>query len=101
MEKCSLSRGEEFIFLGEVLAQGKVVCAKGEVFRCHRIKVFLRRGRTNGVGPSTTSAWPGRKQPDISMEVDTVRLETSRLETGVLKELSLAGIAKLSQLKCS
>jgi hypothetical protein len=29
-----------------------------------------------GVGPSTTLAWPGWKQPDIPVEVDTGRLET-------------------------
>ncbi len=32
-----------------------------------------------GVGPSTTLAWPGWKQPNIVVEVDTARLETSRL----------------------
>ncbi len=46
-----------------------------------------------GVGPSTTLAWLGWKQPDIPVEVDTARLETSRTEAGVLKKLSLAGIA--------
>jgi hypothetical protein len=54
-----------------------------------------------GVGPDTTLAWPGWKQPDIPVEVDTDRLETSRTEAGVLKKLSLAGIAKLSRLKYS
>jgi hypothetical protein len=29
-----------------------------------------------GVGPSTTLAWHGWKQPDIPVEVDTGRLET-------------------------
>ena len=52
-----------------------------------------------GVGPDMTLAWPGWKQPDIPVEVDTDRLETSRREAGVLKKLSLAGIAKLSRLK--
>jgi hypothetical protein len=33
-----------------------------------------------GVGPSTTLAWPGWKQPDIAVEVDTARLETSRFK---------------------
>jgi hypothetical protein len=34
-------------------------------------------------GPSTTLAWPGRKQPDIPVEVvDTPRLETSRFKNG-------------------
>ncbi len=49
-----------------------------------------------GVGPRATLAWPGWKQPDIPVEVDTDRLETSRMEAGVI---SLAGIAKLSRLK--
>ncbi len=40
---------------------------------------------TKGVGPSTTLAWPGWKQPDIPVEVDTARLETSRTDT--VKEL--------------
>ncbi len=38
-----------------------------------------------GVGPSTTLAWPGWKQPDIPVEVDTARLATSRTDT--VKEL--------------
>jgi hypothetical protein len=46
-----------------------------------------------GVGSDTTLAWPGWKQHDIPVEVDTDRLETSRMEAGVLKTLSLAGIA--------
>jgi hypothetical protein len=50
---------------------------------------------TKGVGRGPTLAWPGWKQPDIPVEVDTDRLETSRSEAGVLKKLSLAGIAKL------
>ncbi len=54
-----------------------------------------------GVGPSTTLAWPGWKQPDIPVEVDTARLETSRTVAGVLKKLRLASIAKLSRLKYS
>ncbi len=40
---------------------------------------------TKGVGPSTTLAWPGWKQPDIPVEVDTARLATSRTDT--VKEL--------------
>jgi len=47
-----------------------------------------------GVGPSTTLAWPGWKQPDIPVEVDTGRLETSRTDAGVLKKLSLTVTAK-------
>jgi hypothetical protein len=54
---------------------------------------------TKGVGPGPTLAWPGWKQPDIPVEVDTGRFETNRSEAGVLKKLSLAGIAKLSRLK--
>ncbi len=33
---------------------------------------------TKGVGPGRTLAWPGWKQPDIPVEVDTDRHETSR-----------------------
>ncbi len=32
-------------------------------------------GVIKGVGPSTTLAWPGWKQPDIAVDVDTARLE--------------------------
>ncbi len=63
--------------------------------------ISLNCGVTKGVGLGPTLAWPGWKQPDIPVEVDTDRLETSRLEAGVLKKLSLAGKAKLSQLKYS
>jgi hypothetical protein len=35
---------------------------------------------SKGVGPSTTLAWPGWKQPHIAVEVDTAQLETSRLK---------------------
>ena len=51
-----------------------------------------------GVGPGPTLAWPGWKRPDIPVEVDTDRLETSCTDAGVLKKLSLAGLAKLSRL---
>ncbi len=54
-----------------------------------------------GVGPDTTLAWAGWKKPDIPVEVDTDRLETSCSEAGVLKKFSLVGIAKLSRLKYS
>ncbi len=37
-------------------------------------------GQTNGVGPDMILAWPGWKQSDIVMEVDTGRLETSRFK---------------------
>ncbi len=63
------------------------------------VGVNILEGQTKGVGPGPTLAWPGWKQPDIPVEVDTDRLETSRSEAGVLKKLSLAGIAKLSRLK--
>jgi hypothetical protein len=42
---------------------------------------LLLIGLTKGVGPSTTLAWPGWKQPDIPVEVDMARLETSRTDT--------------------
>ncbi len=35
---------------------------------------------TKGVGPGLTLAWPGRRQPDIPVEVDTDRLQTSRFK---------------------
>jgi hypothetical protein len=38
-----------------------------------------------GEGPSTTLAWPGWKQPDIPVEVDTARHETSRFKNGFAK----------------
>jgi hypothetical protein len=41
------------------------------------------------VKPSTTLAWPGWKQPDIPVEVDTARLETSRFKNGFAKCLLL------------
>ncbi len=40
-----------------------------------------QRDQSKGVGPSTTLALPGWKQPDIPVEVDTARLETSRTDT--------------------
>ncbi len=36
--------------------------------------------KLKGVGPSMTLAWPGWKQSDIAVEVDTGRLETSRFK---------------------
>ncbi len=36
------------------------------------------RGLTKGVGPGATLAWPGWKQPDISVKMDTARLETGQ-----------------------
>ncbi len=42
--------------------------------------MYVPRGKV-GVGPSTTLAWSGGwKQPDIAVEVDTARLETSRFK---------------------
>jgi hypothetical protein len=38
-----------------------------------------------GVGPSTTIAWPDWKQPEIAVEVDTARLETSRFKIFCVK----------------
>jgi hypothetical protein len=38
------------------------------------------RGIHKGVGPSATLAWPGWKQPDIAVEVDTEQLKTSRFK---------------------
>ena len=36
--------------------------------------------QTKGVGPGMTLAWPGWKQSDIAVEVDTGQLETSRFK---------------------
>jgi hypothetical protein len=36
--------------------------------------------QAKGVGPGMTLAWPGWKQSDIAVEVDTGRLETSRFK---------------------
>jgi hypothetical protein len=67
----------------------------------HQVGGYVVRScvKGKGVGRGPTLAWPGWKQPDIPVEVDTDRLETSRSEAGVLKKLGLAGIAKLSRLK--
>ena len=68
--------------------------------KCNVLYTLLHGDVTpKGVGRGPTLAWPGWKQPDIPVEVDTDRLETSRSEAGVLKKLSLAGIAQLSRLK--
>ncbi len=48
----------------------------------------MRTDRTKGVGPSTTLAWPGWKQPDIPVEVDTARLETSRTGTATKRSIT-------------
>ncbi len=37
---------------------------------------MLKSVFAKGVGPGPTLAWPGWKQPDIPVEVDTGRLET-------------------------
>jgi hypothetical protein len=46
---------------------------------------WLQESDPKGVGPSTTLAWPRWKQPDIPVEVDTARLETSRFKNGFAK----------------
>jgi hypothetical protein len=46
-------------------------------------------GFTKGAGPSTTLAWPGWKQPDIAVEVDTARLETSRFKKCCVNSITL------------
>ncbi len=42
----------------------------------------IRYFKNKGVGPSTTSAWPGWKQPDIPVEVDTARPQSKELVRG-------------------
>ncbi len=44
------------------------------------LKCNLSTVWSKGVGPSTTLAWPGWKQPDIAVEVDLARLYTSRFK---------------------
>ncbi len=47
--------------------------------------------KDKGVGPGPTLAWPGWKQPDIPVEVDTGRLET---EVGrSFKEIELSRLS--------
>jgi hypothetical protein len=58
----------------------------------HFVRVFMKM---SVLKPKTGSINSG------TVEVDTVRLETSHTDAGVLKKLSLAGIAKLSRLKYS
>jgi hypothetical protein len=41
---------------------------------------YIGRDETKGVGPGPTLAWPGWKQPDISVKVDTARLEAGQLK---------------------
>jgi hypothetical protein len=43
-------------------------------------KPCMGSGIIKGVGPSTTLVRPGWKQPDIPVEVDTARLETSQFK---------------------
>ena len=49
---------------------------------CNSVAVarWRARGTSKGVGPGMTLAWPGWKQSDIALEVDTGRLETSRFK---------------------
>jgi hypothetical protein len=41
---------------------------------------LARSHKTKGVGPGPTLAWPGWKQPDISVKVDTARLEAGQFK---------------------
>ncbi len=47
--------------------------------------------KTKGVGPSTTLAWPGWKQPDIPVEVDLV-VNSRMLLKRPKREIFVAGI---------
>jgi hypothetical protein len=40
----------------------------------------LKESQTKGVGPGPTLAWPGWKQPDISVKVDTAPLEAGQFK---------------------
>ncbi len=50
--------------------------------RAYVLRACVRR---KGLGPSTTLAWPGWKQPDIAVKVDTARLNTSRFKNSCEK----------------
>ncbi len=98
---------DRVLFLGEgFLGELKLVLVLGEAFQIsHKLGLVLVELfgvlvqqlcpqaftlimyciSPKGVGSSTTLAWPGWKQPDIPVEVDTARLETSR--TDMVKEL--------------
>jgi hypothetical protein len=43
--------------------------------RSHKLRVLFK-----GVGRGPTLAWPGWKQPDISVKVDTARLEAGQFK---------------------
>ncbi len=42
-------------------------------------------GVVKGVGPRPTLAWPGWKQPDIPVKVDTARLEAGQFKKCCMK----------------
>jgi hypothetical protein len=47
----------------------------------HRLSYLLiYTVHTKGVGPGPTLAWPGWKQPDISVKVDTGRLKAGQFK---------------------
>jgi hypothetical protein len=48
---------------------------------------IMAMGEYKGVGPSTTLAWPGCKQSDIAVEVETARFECTLMDTDTVKEL--------------
>ncbi len=50
-----------------------------------QLRPFSWVAKPKVVGPSTTLAWPGWKQPDIPVEVDTARLETYWFKNGFAK----------------
>ncbi len=44
------------------------------------VQLYSGGDLTKGVGAGMTLAWPGWKQSDIAVEVDTGRLKTSRFK---------------------
>ncbi len=54
-----------FITKNYLGARQKTVCSNSLV------TLLFSKVQIKGVGPSTTLAWPGWKQPDIPVEVDT------------------------------
>ena len=78
-----LMKGDQIRGWGLCFRSGAQIQVSGSGLK-HDLMIIVT-SQIKGVGPGPTLAWPGWKQPDISVKVDTA---------GVLKKLSLAGIAK-------
>ncbi len=78
MYKSMVAKTLFLVFLVQHLLKCRMIQYSGLAV-CNEVVVY------KGVGPSTALAWPGWKQFDIPVEVDTALLETSRTDT--VKEL--------------